>query len=264
MDSTTSDPYDARITTPWGDSIRYSSTDYSVGEEFSTTGIIFPYELDALATMVNSGDTVIDVGANNGYLACYFAHLVGPKGQVYAIEPARQEFRVMVRNLKDNDHTNVTCSRLLLGDARGHGELWLSGTNLGRHSQYPANVTGTSGKEVLRLTTADDYMDAVVKHRSIGLVKIDVEGAECVVLRGASRLLQRASHIWIEIWPDGIESAGYDPTEIIDTLTASGFTLTVHNIVEQTSRPVDASGHRMSLTDLVEDSPIVYLHGQRC
>jgi FkbM family methyltransferase len=256
--------YDRYVTTPWGDTIRYSSADYSVGAEFATTGVIFPYELDVLASTITKGGVIFDIGANNGYLTCYFAHLVGPRGYVYATEPASQEFDVLNENVDVNKYANVTCSRFLIGDRAGIGRLWLSGTNLGRHSLYSANVAGSTGSEVVPMITADQYVEmAVTELRSVDMVKVDVEGAECFVLRGASQLLQRTRHVWIEVWQAGIESAGCDPLEIIETLKRHGFSLTAHNIVDRTSHPLDTRHSPLYLTDVMHDSPIVYLHGSR-
>lgn len=259
----TRETYDVCLRAPWGDIIYYCSTDYSVGADFATTGSIFPYELAVLATMITEGDSVIDIGANNGYLSCYLARLVGMTGHVYAIEPASQELHALLRNLQVNGHENVTCSQLLLGESAGIERLWLSSTNLGRHSLYPANATGTTGSEPVRITIADQYMDEVGVPDRVDLVKIDVEGAECSVLRGASRVLQRTQNVWVEIWPAGVQAAGDDPWEIIEILTEHGFSLTAHNIVARTSHDIDPSGPSVRLAEVMQDSPIAYMHARR-
>ncbi|MEV6980125.1 FkbM family methyltransferase [Sphaerisporangium sp. NPDC051017] len=261
-----------RRTAPWGDTIWFEPSDISLDPQFLETGVSRPRELDALAAIVRPGDLIIDAGASLGYLTCYLAHLAGPSGRVHAIEPSTAMADLLERNVTGNGYSNVTISRLALGARDGHVDLWLSSSDLGRHSFYAANVLNLGGSELVEQLTADQYWRQRLACRPVGLFKLDVEGAEQVILGSASGLLSACREVWMEFWPEGIAAAGGDPYDALTLLLRSGFALTGWDLVTGEHQPVsDPRDLEAVFTRLarwvIEDgqdlSPILYIHAHR-
>jgi FkbM family methyltransferase len=257
---------------PWGDTIWFEPSDVSIEPSFLESGIAWPHELEALAAMVHPGDLVLDIGANLGYLTCYLAHLAGPAGEVRAIEPNAFMTALLDRNVSHNQRGTVVIDRLALGEGDGTAQLWLSGTNLQRHSIHAANVPNPVGTETVPQLTADSYWRSHLGQRQVGLLKLDVEGAERLVLASGPQLLSACRDVWMEFWPAGIGRDGTDPYECLEILVDSGFTLTRWDLVTGEYHLVP---NILDVKDIIEDpvrcdelrkeglSPLLYLHGTR-
>ena len=138
-------------------------------------------------SLIRPGDTLIDVGANTGLWALGAAVRVGPTGTVHAFEPVPDNFSRLTRNLALNGFANVICQKLALADKSGHTVFYAAtDENSGIGSLTKRGETDHAIE--IEMTTVDDYCAA----QSIGrvdLMKVDVEGAELLVFRGAERLL---------------------------------------------------------------------------
>ena len=131
-----------------------------------------------------AGMTVIDVGANLGYYSLLASRLVGPTGRVIALEPNSENCRLLLSSLRLNKITNVRLLPVAADTATGwayysthvgsNGGLIEDGDLL----SHPGTVVPT-----FRL---DDLVDGPV-----GFLKMDVEGAEGRVVRGAVRIIDR-------------------------------------------------------------------------
>jgi FkbM family methyltransferase len=131
-----------------------------------------------------SGMTVVDVGANLGYYSLLASRLVGPSGRVVALEPNSENCRLLLSSLRLNDITNVQLLPVAADTATGwayysthvgsNGGLIEDGELL----SHPGTIVPT-----FRL---DELVDGPV-----GFLKMDVEGAEGRVVRGATRIIER-------------------------------------------------------------------------
>jgi FkbM family methyltransferase len=259
-------------TTPWGDDVGAYIPDISLDPEFLRSGTSWEHELTALSLAVRPGDLIVDVGASFGYLTCYLAHLAGPSGTVHAIEPSTAMFSLLIENARRNGHRAVRASRVAVGSAAAEATLWLSSTNLGRHSLHRANVPGLAGQELVQQLTMDEYWRTELGGRPVGLLKVDVEGSELAVLRSAQSMLRSTREVWLEFWPDGIEVTGSDPYKVLGLLGRAGFEITSWNLLtgerQQISdarrlRDVIAEARAWVAGDGQGYSPIVYLRGRR-
>jgi FkbM family methyltransferase len=260
-------------TSPWRDTLCAYMPDISLDPEFLRTGTSWEHELTALRLAARPGDLIIDVGAGFGYLTCYLAYLAGPSGAVHAIEPSTAMLSLLIENVRRNGHRTVRANRVAVGSAAAPAAvLWLSRTNLGRHSLHRANVPGLAGHELVEQVTMDDYWRAELGERPVGLVKIDVEGSELAVLRGAQDMLRSTREVWLEFWPDGIGVTGSDPYEVLGLLRRAGFEVTCWNLLtggrqqvpcEILLRAMIADARAWVAADGQGYSPILYLRGQR-
>jgi FkbM family methyltransferase len=147
-------------------------------------------ELRELDRLLSPGDVFIDVGANVGLYALKGARLVGPTGRVLALEPGAEAYDHLVANLGLNAFDWATPIKVAASDVSG--EAVLHHVPLGRDPQafsLIANARAFEG-EVVETLTLDSLVARCGLDR-VDLIKIDVEGAEPLVIAGAGNMLAR-------------------------------------------------------------------------
>lgn len=163
-----------------------------------------------------TGGVVVDIGANIGYHSLLAGVCVGPTGKVVAFEPSRTIFRELSENIDLNRATQIDARNLAISDRPGPVNLYYAGENEQGHSSI---TRGVGPSEAARAITFAE-IGAIVDLSSIDLVKIDVEGAEPLVIAGllpvAHRLKPQCA-IFLEI---GVEH--YGPA-LIGPLLDAGF-----------------------------------------
>jgi FkbM family methyltransferase len=150
-------------------------------------------------SMIKEGATVIDIGANIGLWALGAARRTGPKGVVHAFEPVPRNYEKLVRNLNLNQISCVKAHKTGLSDVAGEALIYdTSNGNSGGASL--AQRTGVDKPITINLMTLDRFCEEQ-NIQKVDLIKIDVEGAEILVLRGARNLLMRedAPAIFFEV-----------------------------------------------------------------
>jgi len=143
------------------------------------------YELDkqvALQQFVKPGMTVYDIGAQAGFYTLFFSRLVGDRGRIFAFEPCPYEARFLLDHVRMNELANV---RTILAAVADHVGLVPMSTDRGMTQNRIHDGTDTS------LLVPSLNLDSLAPP-SPDLVKMDVEGAESMVLSGAQRMLREA------------------------------------------------------------------------
>ena len=158
------------------------------------------YEPDTLRTLqsfVKPGMTVLDIGANTGFLTLRLADLVGAAGRVYSFEPFPDNFRLLEKNVKTNQLAQVSIFPIALSNRNGTADLTRNprndgGHSLGDQSQNP-DLAGWDPETLKIRVPTQTLDDFIAEHRipRVDFIKIDVEGAECLVFGGAPILLAR-------------------------------------------------------------------------
>jgi FkbM family methyltransferase len=189
------------LRTSWGATLLADPTK-AIGLSIATTGVYDLAVSEALARLIAPGDTVIDAGANVGYMTVLASVAAGPQGRVLAFEPHPELFAVVQQNV-DAARRRFRIARtelhnLALGSRRGAAELLLPtdfGINDGIGRIASADAVG--GRS---LRVSMDTLDTLLGDDSAAVLKLDVEGFELEVLRGAVRALEtrRIRHIVFE------------------------------------------------------------------
>lgn len=173
-----------------------------------------------LKQRLNPGDVMLDVGAQFGLYAMLAARVTGPGGKVHAFEPAPDSQAVMRRHLKLNGLADaVTLVPAAASTDSGEAVLHMAGT-------HPSNTLAPTGADPValkpvkvRVVSLDDYCRE--QNITPKLVKIDVEGWELNVLKGATGLLANPATIFlVEMHPYAWQSAGHDAQAVADFLSA--------------------------------------------
>jgi FkbM family methyltransferase len=165
------------------------------------------------------GMTAIDIGANFGYHTFRMAKAVGSEGKVIAIEPTDWAFDKLERNRELNSFTNIETVKAGLGD-RDQGPTEVRFT-----SSYRLDGTDLSTNEVVTVDTLDTVLARSGVDR-VDFIKMDVDGFEGKVIRGARQTLARHRPIlFFELTPAAMRDNGDDPVELLATLTGLGYRL---------------------------------------
>ncbi len=170
-----------------------------------------------IRAVVKRGDVCFDVGANFGWYTTLLHQLSGLEGVVHAFEPVPQTFKTLEKNIAlIQDSSNISINNIALGDTQGKVEMHVFAGLPNGHSSI-----STMGREDYAtvespLMTLDSYM----KEKNVGrvdFVKVDVEGAELMLLKGASKLFeQQVPPIWmIEMALGTTKAFGYLPDDLI-------------------------------------------------
>lgn len=169
---------------------------------------------------------VFDVGANFGYYSLLIAGRTHDKAQVYSFEPNPASMALLEDNRALNQFAGVHPQALALSDQAGTVELLVpAGGNEGlghlRSADTPDNPRETA-VEVETLT-----MDAFVERENISrldFVKMDVEGAEALVLSGAEKSLRRFRPLMlIEINPEALAGFGVSADWLLEKIRSLGY-----------------------------------------
>jgi len=177
---------------------------------------------NSLKRLVTNGDTVIEVGGHIGFLSHLYSELVGVKGSVHVFEPGDNNLQYTRPNL--DCLKNVTLYEKGCSDNAGVVTFHLdslSGQNNSILKDYE-NVEATAKshyvsaqreKVTIKVTTLDEFIENLGAQPNH--IKIDVEGAELLVIKGMSKFLGKVATLMIEVTRDEQEvflimrTAGY-------------------------------------------------------
>ena len=182
-------------------------------------------ELRFVESYLQAGMTVLDIGAHHGLYSLLAAKRVGRNGRVRSFEPSPRERKSFKRNLRINGFRNVQIESFALGSSAGRAELFLvEGAEDVCNSLRPPAAEVTTTKVSVEVRPLDEYLQRQ-KIEKVDFIKLDVEGAELEVLRGAKRLLSSAERPMILAEVQDIRTApwGYRAEEIIRHLEELGF-----------------------------------------
>ena len=188
---------------------------------------------DALIlSLLGPGMIVFDIGASAGLLAIGAAKKVGG-ASVFAFEPCSSTCALLRRNLRLNRTDDVHLEQIALADAVGEATLQIHARGRdGLNTLAPAtNAEGrVVGQEKVRVTTIDAFLQEGDIPR-VDLMKVQVQGAELMLLRGAQNLLRRqdAPLILYDGFGFLTREFGYHPVESLWFLESCGYSLFVLN-----------------------------------
>jgi FkbM family methyltransferase len=175
-------------------------------------------QVGALRTLVPKGSTVVDVGANVGFYTRHFAHWVGPDGKVIAIEPEEANFAALEQIILRRGSTNVEAIQAVAAEASGTLKLEINPFHPADHR------ISSSGVEVRALTLDDLLLKG--DRPPVSLIKIDVQGAEEKVLRGATAVLRRLRPaLFIEVDEAALAAMGSSAATLLGFLSTYRYEL---------------------------------------
>lgn len=172
---------------------------------------------------IRKDDIVFDIGANIGLYSVFAGQLCD---EVHAFEPAPQNFRQLVRATnQSHTATSITCHEIALSNLNGKATF--------TDSSEVGHGKGSLGGGAIEVQTACG--DTLVDSGAVpapDVVKIDVEGAEGLVLEGMADTLQDCRRLYCEVHlpashRDSVEDWGWTPAQVLTTISDMGFELEI-------------------------------------
>jgi FkbM family methyltransferase len=195
-----------------------------VGREIYFFRDFEPKESNFILQETRESDICVDVGANIGFYTLCFAKKA-IRGMVHSFEPVPLNYHIMAVNALSNGFSNVVLNNCAVGDANCEAEFCVA-----KDGAFSSLVDTGRNPIVLtmktRLVTLDSYCHAQSLPR-IDVLKVDVEGAEMTVLRGAAGLLADAQRrprlIMLELFGPMLQRFGCTIHEITDCLRSHAY-----------------------------------------
>ncbi len=174
--------------------------------------------------VVKPGWTIVEVGANMGYYSLLMASLVGSTGRVYAFEPNPMVYKLLKLNLEINGFLDraIAIPKAVF-DRSCCIEFGVALKHMGNSGVFTFGTFDEPAKRIsVEAVALDDFF---AQNKKINLIKIDAEGSEFFVLKGAQRVIAENPELIIimEFVPKKKNIIGFDPGEALAQLTDRGF-----------------------------------------
>ncbi len=169
---------------------------------------------------VEPGSTVVDVGANIGFVTTMLASLVGPSGTVLSFEPSWLTYSKLLKTIAVNNLTQVVPYNVGIGATRETLKLVPVSKSSGNNTLVPSMVCKGTHHETVDILALSDIPE--IRDRRVTLLKIDTEGYELQVLQGAREIIGRDMPV---IYTELGGSGAYADTtlQVIDLLGKLGY-----------------------------------------
>ncbi len=187
--------------------------------------------------ILRPGDTVLDVGANAGYYTMIAALLVGHEGAVHAFEPSPAALPWLRASVAQSPSAPIHLHPVAVTDRCGHATFHVARPECTGYS----SLRDLGADATRQVTVPTIPLDALLERLTpVRLVKIDVEGAELLVLRGMAGLIERdRPYIIVEVDDNFLRAQGGSAADVCSLLEHAGYTLL--RIVERGDlEPLDA------------------------
>ena len=183
-----------------------------------------PFEIELVRHLVKKGDTAVDIGAMIGCYTLVFAKLVGENGKVFAFEPEPENYKILQKNIWMNGYKNTRIVQMAVSDTDGEMKLYVANGNLGMHT-LGKRKDWTKWKEIkVETIRLDSYFEKY--DRKIDFIKMDIQGAEGLALKGMEKILQKNEQVKIIMEFSQPELTGLgDPKECLRLLIKYGFNI---------------------------------------
>jgi FkbM family methyltransferase len=186
-------------------------------------------QIEFLLNNVQQGDLALDVGAHAGQYAVLLGALVGARGHVHSFEPDAIARTILDRNISLNHFADrVTVESVALSDQNGtHTFFSLGGNSMSSLARTGLGAAATSAS-VSETTVQTIRLDDFLESRRLPVpqwIKIDTEGAEIRILKGAKKTLRSVRGILCELHPYTWEEFGSTFEELLALVAEAGRTI---------------------------------------
>ncbi|MGE0600065.1 MAG: FkbM family methyltransferase [Dehalococcoidia bacterium] len=179
---------------------------------------------EAIASLLKPGDVFYDVGANVGFFSLLAARQVGQAGRVFAFEPLPEIGASLVKNAGLNGFDTIQLLPYAVADRDGRANL--------QTTSHPGGATlegfGTPGDRTGTVSVGVRTLDGLLGSGIISkpnVIKIDVEGAEAAVLRGAARIISEHPVLVYELDAATAEELDAKRAEVEEELRRAGYSI---------------------------------------
>ena len=169
-----------------GIQVALDRADYSVSVPIIRSGQWEPHVERVLRDLLTPGAVFVDIGANVGWHSALAASIVGSQGLVYAIEPNPHNVRLIAHTIERNQLGQVRLLPFALSESMGIATF---STGVGSNGGFTSGDRAQAIDPTTTMVPTMRFDDLAIAH--VDVIKIDVEGAEPIVLRGAAATIER-------------------------------------------------------------------------
>lgn len=185
----------------------------------------YDYAIEKLFSLCHPGSNVIDIGTNIGWVALNFAKIT-QHGSVIGFEPDPFNFQVCQNNIKLNNFSNLIVLPIGLGETSDTVKMEVRTPDNRGGNRIATQVEKGSVTVTIKSLDSVPEIQSLIK---IDLIKLDVEGYELKVLKGAKNLLlKHTPTLFIEIDDNNLRDQGDSAVELILFLKSCGYKTIQH------------------------------------
>jgi len=189
-------------------------------------------EICFLKKFIKKGDCFFDIGANIGLFSLHASKIIGDHGKIIAFEPTPITFNRLKSNIEINRFLNIKTENIGLSDTCGMIKFHTSNDG---YDAWNSFATLTDIGECSEIDVTTDTLDNYIQTNNIekiDLIKLDVEGWELNVLKGAKELLSRSDSpvLLVEFTETNAFAAGYYCGELFDFVKSFGYEWYSYNV----------------------------------
>src|SRR3984893_18651282 len=191
------------------------------GRDFWQTGLTEPPTRDLVSRILRPGMVMLDIGAYIGQFTLVSSRATNDEIRIFSFEPTPGVFRQLCRNIQANKCAHVTCIQAALSDRSGRAKFYFYPES---HDQNSLRALASSDATYAEVSV--ETIDSIAEQYSIDrmdLVKVDVEGNELSVLKGARRSLTRFRPVLIVEISRHQRTYGYTGAEVKNFLDEYGY-----------------------------------------
>jgi len=186
-----------------------------------------PGEIRFLRSKLRRGQVAVDIGCHKGAYTYWMRRSVGASGAVYAFEPQPKQVAYLREAFLAMRYDNVELVPMAVSDRSG--QMMLHVPTLSTHfasleatSKERVAARGENGELVVDVTTLDEFFESAKARRPPNFVKVDVEGHELSVFKGARRTLEK-HHPTILVECETRHRPDHDVRPVFDFLEQLGY-----------------------------------------
>lgn len=189
-----------------------------------------------LNSFLRRGDVFVDIGANIGLFTLIAACRVGENGRVYSFEPTFETYQRLNENIKINNFNNVYSYQWGLAETESAGLLFKFQDGYDAWNSFAKPIAGKAFiTETVQCKRLDDFVIENTLLGNVTMMKIDVEGWETRVIKGAREMLSRkdAPVLMVEFTEEAAKSAGSSCKDLYRLLEGFGYQMSTYNSKSQ-------------------------------
>jgi len=152
-----------------------------------------PVSTKIMESLLKKGDVVLDAGANIGYYVVLESKKVGNKGLVYAVEPIKENFKFLKKNVKLNNLKNVKMYDLAFNDKSEDLEI---NVGLDGNQSTPIKIDDLKKIKTVKSMRLDDFFK---NKKKPNIMRMDIDGFEHVIFKGGLKTLDSLEKIFVEL-----------------------------------------------------------------
>lgn len=257
-----------------GSKMYLNPNDPGISTELFFKGAHEPMSTKIYQQELTKGMKIIDVGSNIGYYALQEAMIVGEEGQVYAIEPVIDNFKLLQKNIKLNKYKNLKAYHTAISSKSGKTKMTLTDssnlgcmldTSQGYVSSYMKENTNKIGRKSINVDTIT--IDEFVKRegiKQINFIRMDIEGYEIEAFKGMTKTLKNTTppfKLFIELHTKFFDSPEITVVPLLKKLFSFGFK-PKHLIIRNEKKTIDNLGEDAFINTVCSykfDCPHIFL-----